>query len=645
MKNEDSSTSHHVPHQEKTMPHEQTISIGCLHKVLSRYLNDDVAHHVITDYASKHALEAPIDYNDAADDALQTQVEHLLSQTIGETPSRLVLSFLRYRQDPLGEDVLKIVDKSVNALRDRDVLQEALNHAIQGITVINHEMRLVAMNRAFIKIADLPEHLAKPGIMFEEIVRYNAQRGYYGRGDIETLVKRRLNHMRKESEPRLLEIYPQGERAPCTVVEMVSNVLPDEGVITTYTDVTVRVANEKELSKLNESLENSVEERTKELKQAKALAEDANASKTRFLAAASHDLQQPLHAARLFATTLLERETERGDSKDIENLCAALDGVEEIIGALLEISKLDTGAVQTHLSNFRLSEILDPLEKEFNALAKEKKLKLRFVKTSHAVRSDRRLLRRVLQNLISNAIKYTERGTVLVGVRLQGDSLRVEICDTGMGIPENKRQTIFQEFERLEQGAHVAKGLGLGLSIVERSLSILGHPLKVSSTLKRGSVFGIELPISPILPEKTVVTYAQPTIGMPMRGMCVLALDDEKSILDGMKNLLGQWGCTVLTAEDLNHARLHLRDISHAPDVIIADYNLGIGEKNGIEAITSLRWATDTSTPAILLTAENSSEVIEEARAKNIYLHNKPVKPAVLRALLSQWRAKAEPKT
>jgi signal transduction histidine kinase/CheY-like chemotaxis protein len=425
------------------------------------------------------------------------------------------------------------------------------------------------------------------------------------------------------------------------VIEMVSNQLPEGGVITTYTDITARVRAEEELHQLNASLEERVQERTTELTQAKALADDANASKTRFLAAASHDLQQPLHAARLFATTLLEREKERGDATDAENLCAALDGVEEIIGALLEISKLDTGATQIHLSNFRLDDILGALEKEFRPLAEAKKLKLKFVHTSLAVRSDRRILRRVLQNLISNAIKYTPRGKVLVGVRLKGDSLRVDVCDTGLGIPDNKLEAIFLEFERLEQGKHTAKGLGLGLSIVERALRILGHPLRVQSMLKRGSVFSIELPMSPILPEHDSNVPLQPTIVTPMEGMLVLAIDDEQPILDGMKNLLGKWGCEVITASDLRNARLCLRESGRIPDVIIADYNLGMGEGNGIEAITALRWTTHAATPAILLTAENSREVADEARAKNIYLHNKPVKPAVLRALLTQWRARS----
>jgi signal transduction histidine kinase/CheY-like chemotaxis protein len=621
------------------MPREQAVTVGCLQRALIRYLGEERAFQEMQDYAGLHACAR--DPEAFADQALSQHVERLLARTLGSTPARLVLSFLLYRQDPLGEDILKLVDESVKALQQRDLLQNALDYAIQGITVIDRDLRLIAMNRAFIRIADLPDHLAHTGIMFEQIVRYNAQRGYYGEGSVDDLVVRRLNHMRTESEPRPLKLFPKGKDQPEVVIEMVSNQLPEGGVITTYTDITARVRAEEELHQLNASLEERVQERTTELTQAKALADDANASKTRFLAAASHDLQQPLHAARLFATTLLEREKERGDATDAENLCAALDGVEEIIGALLEISKLDTGATQIHLSNFRLDDILGALEKEFRPLAEAKKLKLKFVHTSLAVRSDRRILRRVLQNLISNAIKYTPRGKVLVGVRLKGDSLRVDVCDTGLGIPDNKLEAIFLEFERLEQGKHTAKGLGLGLSIVERALRILGHPLRVQSMLKRGSVFSIELPMSPILPEHDSNVPLQPTIVTPMEGMLVLAIDDEQPILDGMKNLLGKWGCEVITASDLRNARLCLRESGRIPDVIIADYNLGMGEGNGIEAITALRWTTHAATPAILLTAENSREVADEARAKNIYLHNKPVKPAVLRALLTQWRARS----
>jgi signal transduction histidine kinase/CheY-like chemotaxis protein len=625
----------------------ETTTIDILQKTVARYVGAQKAQDAFETFARQKGivLEASAD----AEPSLMYHAEQVLAAHTGDSSAHIILALALHQHNTLSENTLSLFDKTLEAVEQRGVLQNALDHAVQGITVIDKDMNLIAMNNAFIRIADLPPHLAKIGVSFEKIVRFNAERKYYGEGDVEELVAKRLNHMKKNSEPRRLDIYPNGKDQPAVVLEMMSNQLPDGGVITTYTDITERVRTDEELAEIRRTLEARVEERTQELVKAKAAAEEANASKTRFLAAASHDLQQPLHAARLFAESLVSREGEAGATKNAERVCEALDSVEEIINALLEISKLDTGAVQTHVTNFRLDEIWGALEREFRPMAEAKNLELHFVKTTMAVRSDRRLLRRALQNLISNAIKYTLKGKVLVGVRLRGDKINIQVCDTGLGIPENKHKSIFVEFERLDEGRRTAKGLGLGLSIVERIASVLHHPLRFESIVKRGTVFSIELPLSPVLPEK--MASAPSSSGLPfpvpvsgtnlMEGMIVLTIDDEKPIRDGMDTLLSKWGCKVITAENLRSARIKLKEYPSPPDVIIADYDLGEDEGNGIEAITALRWALDTSKPAILLTADHSQDVIDETRNKNIFLHNKPVKPAVLRALLTQWKTRS----
>src|SRR5690606_7265244 len=264
------------------------------------------------------------------------------------------------------------------------------------------------------------------------------------------------------------------------VVEVRSNRMPDGGIVVTYTDITPTVEAAEALERANENLERRVKERTEELTRlnaelarAKAEADEANISKTRFLAAASHDILQPLNAARLYATSLVERKRIGDEAKLAGNIDASLEAVEEILGALLDISRLDTGAMKPELSNFRIDEVFCQLDVEFAPLAAEKGLKLKFAPSSLAVRSDRRLLRRLLQNLVSNAIKYTPHGRVLIGCRRRGGLLRIEVIDTGLGIPQAKQRVIFQEFQRLEQGARVARGLGLGLSIVERIARVL----------------------------------------------------------------------------------------------------------------------------------------------------------------------------
>src|SRR5690606_12220862 len=274
-----------------------------------------------------------------------------------------------------------------------------------------------------------------------------------------------------------------------------------------YTDITPTVEAAEALERANENLERRVKERTEELTrlnaelaQAKSEADDANISKTRFLAAASHDILQPLNAARLYATSLVERKRLGEEAKLAGHIDASLEAVEEILGALLDISRLDTGAMQPELSSFHIDDVFCQLDREFAPLAAEKGLTLKFVPSSLAVRSDRRLLRRLLQNLVSNAIKYTPRGRVLVGCRRRGKEVRIEVADTGLGIPPDKQRIIFEEFQRLEQGAKVARGLGLGLSIVERIARVLHHHVTLRSKSGKGSSFALNVPLASAAP-------------------------------------------------------------------------------------------------------------------------------------------------
>ena len=291
-----------------------------------------------------------------------------------------------------------------------------------------------------------------------------------------------------------------------------------------------------------------------ELGRAKADAEEANISKTRFLAAASHDILQPLNAARLYVTSLVERQGSGEDARLVTNVDASLEAVEEILGALLDISRLDTGAMKAEIVTFRIDELLRQLEVEFAPLAREKGLKLVFVPSSLTVRSDRRLLRRLLQNLVSNAIKYTPKGRVLIGCRRRRGKLRIDVYDTGLGIPQSKKRAVFREFHRLDEGAKVARGLGLGLSIVERIARVLGHKIDLRSTVGRGSHFSVEVPLSAAVPLSAPQRGATGVDRTQLLGTVVLCIDNEPAVLDGMQTLLGGWGCLVITAPDLASA-------------------------------------------------------------------------------------------
>jgi CheY-like chemotaxis protein/two-component sensor histidine kinase len=321
----------------------------------------------------------------------------------------------------------------------------------------------------------------------------------------------------------------------------------------------------------------------------------------------------------------------------VRNLDASLEAVEDILGALLDMSRLDAGAMKPEFTAFRLDDLFRQLSVEFTPMADAKSLKLVFVPSHLSVRSDRRLLRRVLQNLVSNAIKYTPSGKVLVGARRRKDRLRLEVRDTGLGIPQNRLKTIFKEFQRLEAGAKVARGLGLGLSIVERMVRVLGHKLDVTSQQGKGSCFALDLAISAAVPVEASERLIAP-VASPLSGLVVVAIDNEPQILSGMAALLNQWGCRVVTGEDARAATAALAEQRLVPDVVLADYHLD--ESNGIDAIIQLRWRFGPDLPAVLITADRTPEVREAALAKDIHMLNKPLKPAALRALLTQWRGK-----
>jgi len=373
-----------------------------------------------------------------------------------------------------------------------------------------------------------------------------------------------------------------------------------------------------------------------ELGRAKADAEEANVSKTRFVAAASHDILQPLNAARLYVTSLIERQGEGEDAQLIRNVDASLEAVEEIFGALLDISRLDTGAMRPDFVSVRIDDLLRQLEVEFSPLAREKGLELRFVPCSLAVRSDRRLLRRLLQNLVSNAIKYTPKGRVLVGCRRRKNRLRIDICDTGLGIPASQRKNVFREFHRLNEGAKVARGLGLGLSIVERIARVLNHKVELRSAAGEGSRFSVEVPVSaPVSPSAVRRNEPHADPGQ-LAGIAVLCIDNDPQILDGMQTLLQGWGCHVLKAADLEAAIAAIGADRASLSGLLVDYHLDEG--NGIDAIVALRRRLGSQLPAILITADRSPHVREAARLRDVPVLNKPVKPAALRALLTQWR-------
>jgi len=377
------------------------------------------------------------------------------------------------------------------------------------------------------------------------------------------------------------------------------------------------------------TLERKVEERTLQL-------EIANQAKSRFLATASHDLRQPLHALGLFVAQLRGRTAAADRKRIVAGIEAALSGMNELFNALLDISKLDAGVMTPKVTEFAVAQLLQRVETTFAGVAREKGLALRIVGSSAWVRSDLILLERILLNLVSNAIRYTSVGEVLVGCRRRSDALRIEVWDTGRGIPQDQRQYIFSEFYRLENSDRdQAGGLGLGLAIVDRLCRLLEHPIELSSTLAKGSCFSITVPkVSALVEIVKLQAAAQPRLIAPDSSL-VVVIDDDPLVLEGMGGLIRSWGCSVVTGHTEGAVLDGLAEYNDPPDVIISDYHLRNG-KTGIEAITRLRETLTASIPAFLMSGDTNPDPLREAQTNGYTLLHKPVDPAALRVMLTQ---------
>ncbi|MEQ1771256.1 MAG: PAS-domain containing protein [Devosia sp.] len=523
-------------------------------------------------------------------------------------------------------------------------LRRATDFVPQGLAVFDADLRLVVANIRYAELLDLPPRMVEIGTALYEIALFIARRGDLGPGDPIALAASRVEMLTKAAGSVSQRLGKQGQ-----TLEFVSARLPDEGVVISFTDVSARVGAEAALEQSNQTLEGRVEERTAtllrvnaELERARKKADTANRDKTRFLAAASHDLLQPLNAARLYTATLIERTSGSATSELAQAIEASLNAVEEIMSALLDISRIDSGALKPQPAGVAVSDLLRKIEVEFAPLAREKNVRLTLARTSLTAFADRPLAGRILQNLVSNAIKYTHPGgRVLVGCRRRGARIRLDVIDTGIGFNREQQSLLFAEFSRLEQGARMAQGLGLGLSIVERLVAAMGLTLEVESREGIGSRFSLYLP-----PGKARVPGAAGD-GVEsvanIAGLRVLCVDNERPILDAMSGLLGGWGCDVRVARSLKDIDKEGVLTGWLPDLVLMDYHLD--QTSGLDAIEWLRQNVGGHLPAALVTADRSAAVRRLADERGITIVTKPVKPAALRAAISGLAAQRAPQT
>jgi signal transduction histidine kinase/CheY-like chemotaxis protein len=394
-------------------------------------------------------------------------------------------------------------------------------------------------------------------------------------------------------------------------------------------DVEVRKKAEESLRRAQIELERKVAERTQEL-------ELANAAKSRFLAMASHDLRQPLHALGLFVAQLRTPLKSGERTKTIERIDATRKEMNEMFNSLLDISRLDAGILTPEIAEFPIARLLQKIETTFDQATREKGLRLRVRRSDAWVRSDAMLLERILLNLVSNAVRYTLRGGIVVGCRRRGEMLRIEVWDSGPGIPEDQKQNIFGEFFQLttpERNRY--GGLGLGLAIVERLRLLLNHQIDLASTVGRGSRFAILVPMADECVTSTEPVDPPHPAAFAVEGKVILVIADAPTVQEGTGGLLGKWGYSVLTAGSHEAALIRLAECQQRPDLIISDYHLASG-KTGIRAIEQINAAFGSSIPAILISGDTAAEPLRDAKDRGYFLLHKPVDPMRLRAVMHE---------
>ena len=560
------------------------------------------------------------------DHDLEASVEHELAAVVGAASARLLLDAARRRAPAPLETVADLVGQASEQARfSREVLSGALENMSQGICVVDAEMRLVAWNQPYLDLFDYPDALIQVGRPVADLLRHNAAQGLMGAGEREVMIQRRLAHKRAGSRHRVERAWPDGR-----IIEIRGNPMPGGGFVATFTDVTAFRNAEIELKQINETLEQRVSDRTAELEHAKVMAERANNAKSRFLAAVSHDLVQPLNAAQLM-THSLARRIEDGEQRNaVARISGALGATEDLLEGLLDISRLDAGGLEPRIIEFPLGELFEQLSGEFSVLARQRGLALHCMPTSTSVTSDPQLLRRILQNFLSNAVRYTRNGRILLGARRRGDTVLAGIWDTGPGIPCASRSLIFEEFRRLDADA-ASPGLGLGLAIADRMARLLDHPLVLDSVEGRGTLFGVEVPRAYAV--NSISDRAE--AAAVDEGGRVLVVDNDPQMLLSLDQLLGDWGFSVASAADGSQARARCRRFVF--DLLILDYHLD-GGVTGLDLLRQMR-ASGIEARALLISADHAAELRNAAREAGCELLHKPIRPLALRSVLRRLLA------
>jgi Na+/proline symporter/signal transduction histidine kinase/CheY-like chemotaxis protein len=623
----------------------QPISIGQLQDLAAHFVGEHRVQAALSNALGETAI-TPLRNNHASPETVQT-IERLLAGCIGAASARAVMTAGLQRSGMSDRHAMALLEQTSDAIRfNRDLMESTLANISQGVSVVDADLRLVSWNRAYLDLLDYPPGFVHIGRPVEDLIRFNAEHGRMGPGEVQAQVDRRIHHMRRGTPYEF-----ERQQADGRVISIRGNPLPGGGFVTTYTDVTHYKQTEQALRDAYATMEEQVEQRTSELRRtlraltlAKRDAEQANRSKSRFLAAASHDLLQPLNAARLFASLLAEQSDQLANEPGrlARRVDHSLGVAEQLLASLLDISRLDQGAMPANWQTIAIDDALQSLRQQFSHLAERRGLKLRVRACSAWVRTDPALLNRVMINLVGNALRYTREGGVLIACQRRGERLRVGVWDTGPGIPSAQQQAVFDEFQRLDQGEVLeegeSRGLGLGLAICERIARVLESPLGLRSWVGRGSCFHLELPLAE-KPAANAQPPAAQAVANDLHGLPVLCVDDDPDILDGMRRLLSNWGCQVATASETAQA-LALSQ-TQPPAALVVDYHLG-GQDTGLALAERLHEQQPNPIPTLVISADRSDDLSRRCREAGYAQMNKPVKPAALRAWLRHCQRNRE---
>ncbi len=579
---------------------------------------------------------------------IQAYTEHLLNGALGAASTGMVMDSAFGENQHDFEKVVTLVEEASKAFKfNRKLLQSAVENISHGISVIDSELNLVAWNSKYVTLFNYPEALIKVGRPIADLIRFNLLKDHTSSTELEEKLTRRLNYL-KSGKPHVFERnFNDG-----TVLLIRGNPMPGGGFVTSFIDITKLRTQQKDLEEANENLEFRVLERTAALQNsnvkleiAKAEAVAANQSKNRFLAAASHDVLQPMTAAKLFTEALATKVTSNTNKELISHLKQSLDSAETLISDLLEISKLETGGVQPQLKTFSLNELVFQLMTELTPLANQSNVELRSAKAPYKIYTDPKFLRRILQNLVVNAIRYSQRNKVLLGCRRQGDWLRIQVFDTGPGISIKDQEKIFIEFTRLG-GSNTSNptGHGLGLAIVDRMANKLGTKVKITSEINRGCCFELSVPFkgktsnheTDLNSENKIYENSGNNISINKHpeNHFIACIDNEPEILKAMRVLLESWGYQVLTATNEQQILNKLKE-NESIDLLLVDYHLD-DEQLGIDSIKNLRKHSNKEIPAVIISANRDEKVKQKALKKGYYWLEKPVKPLALKTLINQ---------